>query len=128
VPDHAHDHRRVVEVFQVNAFPDRVFVAEELAREDVVDHQHARRMLVVALGQKATPQQRNAHGFEIPRTHDVADRPVHRILVRRLRLIVEPEELLVVVLQRHCAPRQRSGFDARCRLDPVLSLAQIRPH
>src|SRR5207302_8842739 len=49
-------------------FSQRVFGSKILSRESLIDDDHSRMLCVVVLSEAPALQQRNPHGFEVPRT------------------------------------------------------------
>ena len=80
-----------------------------------------RRFLIVLLGKKSSPLQGNAHGFQISRLDDVVDRPVHVVVVFRLGLALEQEQLLVVSAEWNCSPCLRHGLHTRNRRQLLIT-------
>ena len=104
MPDHADDLRQLIEQVQVDALAERILVGEILLGKDLIDHDHQRRVFIVVGSEEPAVEQRNAHRLQIVRFDDVVDGPVHVVVVGRLRLPIEPEELLVITAQGDRSP------------------------
>ena len=91
VADHPHDFRLVVELSEMDVLTNRVLTGEVRSREDVVDNDNRRRVLVVVVGDPAAADQRHAHrpleaGFD-----QIEQRLAHVVIVGGLRLAFNPE-------------------------------------
>src|SRR5258708_12453463 len=63
VAHHADDFSLHIELFQMDALPDRVFMREPGARENVIDVDHHRSALVVLRSDEAAPLESDSHGL-----------------------------------------------------------------
>src|SRR5258708_8995654 len=63
VAHHADDFSLHIELFQMDALPDRVFMREPGARKNVIDVDHHRSALVVLRSDEAAPLESDSHGL-----------------------------------------------------------------
>ena len=90
----------VGESVDLDPFPDRIFSREVFVCEHIVDDDYCRQIFVVVIGKKSSALQRNPHGLQVARFYDVINRPVHVIVVRRLRLTFQQKQLFVISAER----------------------------
>src|ERR1044072_3108193 len=87
-------------VIQMQSLAERIFATEMLTRERFIDHCYRRRPLIALPCKKAALPQRDAHRVEVSSINAIDQRHVHFALARRFRLAIDPEEQIVLTLQR----------------------------
>src|SRR5581483_6990601 len=88
---------------------------------------NARRVFAVGIGKPAAADEVDAHDAEVFGLDDVEQRPVHIVSVGGLRLILEPEELLIIVAGHgKAAVGKADGGDAGHGTDLLVQLAEVR--
>src|SRR6266436_5046315 len=113
---------------QVNTLADGIFASKIFLNEKLINNSNERRPFVIVHCEKAPAKQRNSHDLEIVRLHDVVQRPLHVVFIRRLRLTIDPEKLFVVTDHRKRSPRLRSSFNARSGCELGIEFAHVGPN
>src|SRR6266576_3658913 len=98
--DHTNDLLGVLALL-VNSLADRIGVAKVSAGKDLVDYHDGQRSFIILTGEEATLLKRDAHHRQIARFDSVDQRHIHFTLTCRLWPTVDPEEQIVLALQRN---------------------------
>ena len=113
-------------VIQDYVLADGIAIGKIFFRENIVHHDHVRRVLSILCREKTSALQGNAHHLEIVFFHDIAERPTLLVVGLRLRLPFNPEKILVVAAERHGSPREGDGLHSWNRGELPVHVAKSR--
>ena len=113
-----------VEDRQIDVLSDGIFIREIGARENVVDVDDHRRVLVVLRRDEAAALEGDSHGLLEAGFHEIKHRLVHLLEVGRLWLALDPERQSGIMDHRPRAERDGNGLHAGDAVHFVVEVAQ----